>query len=174
MNVKIYMPKFATDMDIEWTDREKVFLAFMLEVSYVEGWETTYYMHITDFCRIIGSHPAKLVNSLTNLRQVFRIAHLSNFTIRIQGRNPGKYHDGTLVKSQLQQLTDYKAIAMWYYLAGHMVKGFDHMLSDHEEGKEIVYTHRDQFSNEQSRRLNSQLEVFNDIPEKDLNQTTSE
>ena len=31
-----------------------------------------------------------------------------------------------------------------------------------------------EFSSEQSRRLNSQLEVFNDIPEKDLNQTTSE
>lgn len=167
MNVRLYIPKLAADMDIEWTDREKVFLAFMLELSYVEGWETAYYMHTTDFTRILGTHPAKLINSLVNLRQVFKIAQLSKYTVRIQGISQPKYFLGTVPKSDLQRITDYKAIAMWYYLAGHMVKGLDHMITDHEDGKEIVYTHPKQGNYERSARFNAQLEVLSDVPERD-------
>jgi len=167
MNVKVHIPKYAADMDIEWTDREKVFLAFMLEVSYAEGWETAYYMHITDISRILGFHALKLHTATENLRKVFNIAKLSEFTVRIQGKDPGKYHEGKLVRSFTEPLTDYKAIAMWYYLAGHMVKGLDHMFNDHADGKEIVYTHREQGSYEASKRFQMQLEVLTDAPERD-------
>ncbi len=167
MNVRVYIPKYISDMGIEWSDRELVFLAFMLEVSYAEGWETAYYMHNTDFTRILGYHSLKVEAKLPKFRPAFKIAKLSDHTIRIQGKSPDKYFDGNIVRSELKLLTDYKAIAIWYYLAGHMVKGLDHMFSDHKDGKEIVYTHRTQGQYEASSRIQQQLEVLSDAPERD-------
>lgn len=151
MDVKVLIPKFAQDMDIEWTDRELVFMALMLEIGWHEGWETRYFMHTHDYSKILGCYPLKADETFKRLSKVFQIAQLNTFTIAIQGVNPGRRWGGKVVKSQPIQLEDPTAIAMWYYLCGAMLHGIDNLLSDPE--RVIPYTHRTQGQTENHNRL---------------------
>lgn len=151
MDVKVLIPKFAEDMDIEWTDRELIFMALMLEVGWEEGWETRYYMHTHDYSKILGCQPLKATTTFDNLQKVFKIAQLNTFTIAIQGRDLGRLWGGKIVKSQPIQLTDPKAIAIWHYLCGTMLHGVDKLLSDPIRG--IPYTHQKQGRNDNHDRM---------------------
>ena len=151
MDVRVSIPQFAYNMNVKWTDREMVFMAFMAEIGYNSGWDTAYYMHIHDYSKILGCHPLKFEQTFKRLKKVFNFAKLNHYTVRIQGISAGKVWGGTPTITEPLPITDPKAIAIWYYLCGTMLHGVEKILSD-SDGR-IPYTHNMQGKNNNHYRL---------------------
>ena len=133
MNVNI--PRRLKDM--EWEDRESVFMAFMVMVCQKEGYESWFNFNHADLKKIVGK--PKTANfdwhgRLTvRLREVFDFAVIDENNVMVKWKiNDSKYwHTRPRKNVDLEsrsavvpyRINDLYRIKMWCYLMGHISSG---------------------------------------------------
>jgi len=159
---RVRLPQHMFDNDIEWKDREKVFVALFMNLTYHGGWNTTYYINAQDCGRILAGH-ASYPNIWKNLREIFVIGVINEFTISVTPKKVGRYHAKMPVKAPNDMciIKDVDALLMWYYLVGRLSAG--NVVEDHSEttNKQVVWT-----KNEDGKLMDRLLEYQIEWPKR--------
>lgn len=122
--VKPQVPAYVMEKGIEWSDREIIFISLIFNLAREGGWNTVYYMHAKDAGRILKGYGSRPV-VYDNLREVFDIGILNDYTIMIRPHKQEKYHQHLplIWRGEPVTITDGPALLMWYYLVGRLSCG---------------------------------------------------
>lgn len=139
---RVRLPQHMFDMDIEWTDREKIFVSLMMNITYHNGWNCTYYMNAQDAGRILGGH-GNLQNCYKKLRKLFVIGIINDYTISITPMKTKHMHAKMPIRAVCPEqatIKDVDSLLMWYYLVGRLSAG--NIVEDHDKtiNKQVVWT----------------------------------